>query len=63
VNGSLYDVEFLDGTCIELFDGCDAPGRGHLAPTRLLGPFRGRTRANQRNSMRHLESPPRGSKT
>lgn len=22
VNGALYDVEFLDGTCIDLFDGC-----------------------------------------
>ena len=24
VGSALYDVEFLDGTCIELFDGCDA---------------------------------------
>ncbi|OUR77841.1 hypothetical protein A9Q83_10030 [Alphaproteobacteria bacterium 46_93_T64] len=23
VGGTLYDVEFLDGTCIALFDGCD----------------------------------------
>ena len=23
VNGALYDVRFLDGTCIELFAGCD----------------------------------------
>jgi len=23
VNGTLYDVQFLDGTCIELYDGCD----------------------------------------
>jgi hypothetical protein len=23
VGGSLYDVEFLDGTCIDLFTGCD----------------------------------------
>lgn len=23
VNGTLYDVEFVGGTCIELFDGCD----------------------------------------
>jgi hypothetical protein len=23
VNGTLYDVEFLDGTCIALFGGCD----------------------------------------
>lgn len=23
VNGNLYDVEFLDGTCIALFTGCD----------------------------------------
>ena len=23
VNGALYDVSFLDGTCIELYDGCD----------------------------------------
>jgi hypothetical protein len=24
VNGTLYDVQFLDGTCIDLYDGCDA---------------------------------------
>ena len=24
VGGVLYDVDFLDGTCIALFDGCDA---------------------------------------
>lgn len=24
VNGSLYDVEFLDGTCISVFGGCDS---------------------------------------
>jgi len=23
VNGTLYDVSFLDGTCIELYNGCD----------------------------------------
>ena len=23
VGGTLYDVVFVDGTCIELFDGCD----------------------------------------
>ena len=23
VGGSLYDVEFLDGTCVDLFTGCD----------------------------------------
>ncbi len=23
VGGTLYDVEFLDGTCIVLFNGCD----------------------------------------
>jgi hypothetical protein len=23
VDGSLYDVQFLDGTCIDLFNGCD----------------------------------------
>jgi hypothetical protein len=23
VGGTLYDVEFVDGTCIDLFDGCD----------------------------------------
>ena len=23
VGGSLYDVQFLDGTCIDLFNGCD----------------------------------------
>jgi hypothetical protein len=23
VNGTLYDVEFLDGTCVALFGGCD----------------------------------------
>ncbi len=23
VNGSLYDVQFLDGTCIDLYNGCD----------------------------------------
>lgn len=23
VDGAYYDVEFLDGTCIDLFDGCD----------------------------------------
>ena len=25
VGESLYDVEFVDGTCIELFNGCDEP--------------------------------------
>jgi len=25
VGGSLYDVEFVDGTCFDLFDGCDEP--------------------------------------
>ncbi|MGB5104126.1 MAG: hypothetical protein WBO04_12550 [Steroidobacteraceae bacterium] len=25
VGGTLYDVEFVDGTCIALFDGCDSP--------------------------------------
>ncbi len=24
VNGSLFDVEFLDGSCVSLFNGCDA---------------------------------------
>ncbi len=24
VNGTLFDVEFLDGTCVGLFSGCDA---------------------------------------
>ena len=24
VGGSLYDVNFVDGTCIDLFDGCDS---------------------------------------
>lgn len=24
VNGKLYDVEFLDGTCLEIFEGCDS---------------------------------------
>jgi hypothetical protein len=23
LNGSLYDVTFVDGTCVGLFDGCD----------------------------------------
>jgi len=23
VNGTLYDVEFVDGSCVNLFDGCD----------------------------------------
>ena len=23
VDGNLYDVQFLDGTCIDLYDGCD----------------------------------------
>jgi hypothetical protein len=23
VGGTLYDVEFVDGSCIALFDGCD----------------------------------------
>jgi hypothetical protein len=26
VNGVLYNVQFVDGTCIELFTGCDQPG-------------------------------------
>jgi hypothetical protein len=26
VGGTLYDVEFLDGTCIALFNGCDSVG-------------------------------------
>src|SRR5690606_7201977 len=25
VDGALYDVLFVDGSCIALFDGCDAP--------------------------------------
>jgi hypothetical protein len=25
VNGTLYDVTFVDGSCTTLFDGCDAP--------------------------------------
>jgi len=25
VGGTLYDVAFLDGSCVSLFDGCDAP--------------------------------------
>jgi hypothetical protein len=25
VNGTLYDVEFVDGSCVLLFTGCDAP--------------------------------------
>ena len=25
VNGTLYDVTFIDGSCVALFDGCDAP--------------------------------------
>lgn len=25
VNGNSYDVAFVDGTCISLFDGCDEP--------------------------------------
>jgi hypothetical protein len=25
VNGTLYDVTFVDGSCVALFDGCDAP--------------------------------------
>jgi hypothetical protein len=44
VNGQLYDVEFLDGSCIELFDGCDSvddfafndPAGAHLAAEALL---------------------------
>ena len=23
VDGTLYDVEFVDGTCVDLFNGCD----------------------------------------
>ena len=26
VGGTLYDVQFVDGTCIDVFDGCDAAG-------------------------------------
>jgi hypothetical protein len=26
VGGTLYDVEFIDGSCIALFSGCDDPG-------------------------------------
>ena len=26
VNGVLYDVEFVDGSCVTLFNGCDDPG-------------------------------------
>jgi hypothetical protein len=26
VGGELYDVEFLDGTCVDLFDGCNSQG-------------------------------------
>ena len=26
VNGTLYDVDFSDGTCVALFDGCDEAG-------------------------------------
>jgi hypothetical protein len=25
IDGTLYDVEFLDGTCVGLFDGCNEP--------------------------------------
>jgi hypothetical protein len=25
VGGTLYDVEFMDGTCVALFNGCDNP--------------------------------------
>lgn len=25
VDGDIYDVEFVDGTCIALFDGCNSP--------------------------------------
>ena len=25
VDGGIYDVEFVDGTCIDLFNGCDGP--------------------------------------
>lgn len=25
VNGTFYDVAFVDGTCVSLFDGCDEP--------------------------------------
>jgi opacity protein-like surface antigen len=41
VNGSLYDVEFLGGTCIELFDGCDAPRKGPPSPDEATRPLPG----------------------
>ena len=44
VGGTLYDVEFVDGTCIALFDACDdlsdftftTAAAAHLASTALL---------------------------
>lgn len=44
VGGSLYDVRFLDGTCIDLFNGCDentvftfnTEGDARLAATALI---------------------------
>ena len=28
VDGSLYDVQFLDGSCIDLYNGCDEVSDG-----------------------------------
>lgn len=44
VNGTLYDVEFVEGTCSEVFDGCDDlsdfafdnPANANLAARALL---------------------------
>ena len=44
VDGVSYDVEFVDGTCVDLFDGCDSasdfifgtPSAGSLASQALL---------------------------
>ena len=33
IGGTLYDVEFLNGTCIELFDGCDSRSDDFSFPT------------------------------
>lgn len=36
VDGTLYDVEFLDGSCIELFDGCDEVSDFTFQTTRMV---------------------------
>lgn len=47
VNGALYDVTFKDGTCAELFDGCDDPYTDFAFHTRADALAAGQSLLNQ----------------